>query len=144
MLQGFGPLPVPSPAPSPPPTPPPPVSTGGAGAGGGGAAATLDFVGAPATSRFGIDALRKGGTHVVVGLYGDALPLSLPLFPFKLMTMRGSYTGTLEEMGELMTLVKAGKVPPIPVEPRPLAEATRTLTDLREGRILGRVVLTAG
>jgi D-arabinose 1-dehydrogenase-like Zn-dependent alcohol dehydrogenase len=111
---------------------------------GGGAAATLDFVGAPATSRFGIDALRKGGTHVVVGLYGDALPLSLPLFPFKLMTMRGSYTGTLEEMGELMTLVKAGKVPPIPVEPRPLAEATRTLTDLREGRILGRVVLTAG
>ncbi len=109
---------------------------------GGGVAAALDFVGAPVTSQFGIDVLRKGGTHVVVGLYGDALPISLPLFPFKLMTVRGSFTGTLEEMAELMGLVKAGKVPPIPVEPRPLVQATQTLNDLRAGRILGRVVLT--
>ncbi len=107
----------------------------------GGVAAALDFVGAPATSRFGIDALRKGGTHVVVGLYGDAMSIPLPLFPFKLMTVRGSFTGTLDEMRALMKLVKAGKVPPIPIEPRPLAEATRSLTDLRGGRVVGRVVL---
>ena len=109
---------------------------------GGGAAATLDFVGMPATSQFGVDVLRKDGTHVVVGLYGDALSMPLPLFPFKMLTMRGTYTGSLGEMHELMDLVKAGKVPPIPVQPRPLAQATETLTDLRDGKVLGRVVLT--
>jgi D-arabinose 1-dehydrogenase-like Zn-dependent alcohol dehydrogenase len=108
---------------------------------GGGVAASLDFVGMPVTSGFAIDCLRKGGTHVVVGLYGDALSLPLPQFPFKMMTLRGSFTGTLDELKALMDLVKAGKVPPIPVEPRPLEEAQQTLTDLREGRVLGRVVL---
>lgn len=109
---------------------------------GGGVAASLDFVGMPVTSGFAIDCLRKGGTHVVVGLYGDALSLPLPQFPFKMMTLRGSFTGTLEEMKALMALVKAGRVPPIPVEPRPLAQAQQTLDDLKNGRVLGRVVLT--
>lgn len=108
---------------------------------GGGVAASLDFVGMPATSKFGIDTLRKGGTHVVVGLYGDAISIPMPQFPFKMMTLRGSFTGTLDELKALMDLVKAGKVPPIPVEPRPLEAAQQTLTDLREGRVLGRVVL---
>ena len=107
----------------------------------GGVAAAIDFVGAPPTSRFGIDALHKGGTHVVVGLYGDALSVPLPLFPFKIMTVRGSFVGTLPEMHELMALVRAGKVPPLPVEPRPMTQANDTLEDLRAGRIVGRVVL---
>ena len=108
---------------------------------GGGPAGSIDFVGAPATSTFAIDALRKGGKHVVVGLYGDAISIGMPLFPFKMMTVEGSYVGTLEEMRELMALVKAGKVPPIPVARRPLAQATQALRDLREGKVLGRVVL---
>ena len=108
---------------------------------GGGVAASLDFVGMPVTSGFAIDCLRKGGTHVVVGLYGDALSLPLPQFPFKMMTLRGSFTGTLEELRELMALAQSGKVPPIPVETRPLARANDTLNDLRDGRVLGRVVL---
>lgn len=108
---------------------------------GGGVAAAMDFVGAPATSQFGMDALRKGGLHVVVGLYGDELPMSLPLFPFKMMTVRGSFTGTLGEMAELMALVKAGKVPPIPIEARPMARVNEALNDLKAGRVVGRVVL---
>lgn len=109
---------------------------------GGGVAAAIDFVGVPATTKFGIDVLRKGGSHVVVGLHGGALPISLPLFPFKMMSVRGSFVGSLEELRELMDLVKAGKIPPIPIEPRPMSETNRTLNDLREGRVLGRVVLT--
>ena len=108
---------------------------------GGGAAAAIDFVGAPATGALGFHVLRKGGTQISVGLYGDAMPLSLALLPLKMATIRGSYVGSLEEMHELMALVQGGKVAPIPLETRPLAQATEALTDLRAGRVMGRIVL---
>ena len=108
----------------------------------GGAAATLDFVGAGTSSKFGVDVLRKAGTHVVVGLYGGSkLPLALPGIPPRQLTLRGSYVGTLPEMHALMDLVRAGKVPPIPTSPRPLAEADAALEDLENGRVVGRYVL---
>ena len=109
---------------------------------GGGAAATIDFVGAGASSRFGLDVLRKAGTHVVVGLYGGSkLPLALPSVPPRQLVLRGSYVGTLPEMHALMDLVRAGKVPPIPTTPRPLAEANAAVDDLERGRVVGRYVL---
>lgn len=108
---------------------------------GGGAAATIDFVGRPETARFGIDVLRRGGRQVQVGLYGEALPVPLPFFPLRMMSMVGSYVGTLDEMHELMALVKAGRVPPIPIETRPLEAANSALEDLTAGKVLGRVVL---
>ena len=42
---------------------------------GGGPNAAIDFVGAPATSGFAVQALAKGATLVLVGLYGGAMPL---------------------------------------------------------------------
>ncbi|MGH6918315.1 MAG: zinc-binding dehydrogenase, partial [Geminicoccaceae bacterium] len=108
---------------------------------GGGARAAIDFVGAPQTARFGVDVLRKGGTLIMVGLYGGALSLPLPLMPQRSLTLRGSYVGTLEEMAEVMALGRAGKVPPIPIEVRPLSDAPQALTDLRAGRVSGRVIL---
>ncbi len=107
----------------------------------GGVAGSLDFVGMPASSRFGIDSLRKGGTHVIVGLYGDKLALALPMFPMTAMSVRGSYVGRLDEMRELMDLVIAGKVPPLPVHTRPLDEANQALDDLQAGKVVGRYVL---
>jgi D-arabinose 1-dehydrogenase-like Zn-dependent alcohol dehydrogenase len=41
----------------------------------------------------------------------------------------------------MMELVRAGKVDPIPYTKRPLNQANQTLNDLREGKIMGRVVL---
>src|SRR5580700_11248452 len=86
---------------------------------GGGAAAAIDFVGSPKTMEFGVNILRKGGKLVMVGLYGGAHPISTVLFPFKMMTIAGSYVGTLEDLRELLAVVQAGKVPPIPIETRP-------------------------
>lgn len=107
----------------------------------GGATAAIDFVGRPVTARFAIDGLRKGGTLIVVGLYGDRMALPLPLLPLRMLTLRGSYVGTLEELKELVTLVRDGRVPPIPVRERPLEAANDVLDELRQGRIVGRVVL---
>src|SRR6201981_2830259 len=83
--------------------------------------------------EFGVNILRKGGKLVMVGLYGGACPISTVLFPFKMMTVEGSYVGTLEDLRELLALVQAGKVPPIPIETRPADQASAALSDLKSG-----------
>jgi propanol-preferring alcohol dehydrogenase len=108
----------------------------------GGVAAAIDFVGRPQTARFGLDCLRKGGTLVAVGLYGDRLPLPLPWLPLRVLTLKGSFVGTLDDLKTLVGLAKAGKVPALQVERRPLAAANSALEDLAAGRVLGRVVLS--
>lgn len=108
---------------------------------GGGVRAAIDFVGAPASARFGLDVLRKGGRLIIVGLYGGAMPLPLPLMPQKSLTVQGSYVGTLEEMEAVMALGRDGKVPPIPLDIRSLDAAPQALDDLRAGRVRGRVIL---
>ena len=109
---------------------------------GGGARAAIDFVGAASTARLGLTALRKGGRLVVVGLYGGALPLSLPLMPVRSLTIQGSYVGRLDELQALVALGRAGRIAPIPLDIRPLDQAPRALDDLRAGKVGGRVVLT--
>ena len=104
--------------------------------------AAIDLVGSPATAALGFDALAKGGKLVMVGLFGGSAPWSLPLIPMKAITIEGSYTGNLAETRELLDLLRSGAIQPIPIQKRPLATATQTLDDLRNGRIVGRVVLT--
>ena len=123
-------------------TPPPTRSSRSCRRPDGGAAAAIDFVGAPETMSFGINVLRKGGKLVMVGLYGGSCPVSTVLFPFKMMSVEGSYVGTLDDLRELLALGKAGKVPPIPIETRPADQATQALSDLKSGgKVRGRVVL---
>jgi len=109
---------------------------------GGGVPAAIDFVGAGDTVSFGFGALATSGQLAVVGLFGGAATLSVPLFPLKSLTVMGSYVGTPDDMGDLMALVAAGKVKPLPVATRPLDQASQTLKDLAAGDIVGRVVLT--
>ena len=108
---------------------------------GGGAAAAVDFVGAPATARLGLDSLRRGGTLVLVGLFGGSLKLSLPLVPMRARRIVGSFVGTLEETREMLALVRDGRITPPPIQTRPLEQASSALTDLRAGEVIGRIVL---
>lgn len=107
----------------------------------GGVYAVLDFVGATSSAEFGLACLRKGGKLIVVGLYGGALHLPLPLLPMNARTIQGSYVGSLQEMQELMALVRAGSIAPIRIEERPLQEVSQALADLKAGKVSGRVVL---
>lgn len=109
----------------------------------GGVFAALDFVGAEASTAFGLATLRKGGKLLIVGLYGGALNIPLPFIPMNARIIQGSYVGSLREMGELMALVRAGKIAPIDIEQRPLAEVTSALADLKSGKVSGRLVLRA-
>jgi D-arabinose 1-dehydrogenase-like Zn-dependent alcohol dehydrogenase len=63
------------------------------------------------------------------------------MFPFKSMTVVGSYVSGLNELRELIALAQTVKLPEIPLTLRPLAEVNASLRDLAEGRVVGRVVL---
>ena len=93
------------------------------------------------TVAFGAPA--AGGTLIVVGLFGGALQLPLPLPPLKQVTIRRSYVGSPAEMGELLALGRSGSIPELPIDERPLAAAQAALDALRAGRMIGRVVLRA-
>ena len=107
----------------------------------GGAAAVIDFVGSEASANLGLKVLGKSGTLVVVGMFGGALSVSLPLLPLKNVAIVGSALGSVQHMRELMDLVRAGALGPIPVATRPMSEAQQALEDLRAGHVLGRAVL---
>lgn len=106
-----------------------------------GAGAVVDFVGSTETATFGMEVLRRGGSYILVGLYGGRIDIPTLALPTRDIALRGSYVGNLGEMHELMALVKAGKVDPIPVGSRPMSEITETLQALEEGRIVGRMVV---
>jgi D-arabinose 1-dehydrogenase-like Zn-dependent alcohol dehydrogenase len=104
-------------------------------------AGVLDFVGMPATATLGIGALCKGGHYVLVGLFGGELTLSWPPIAQRGISIRGAYVGSLRELHEVVALARSGALAPPPIELRPAAEANRSLADLRDGRVSGRVVL---
>jgi propanol-preferring alcohol dehydrogenase len=108
----------------------------------GGAWAVIDLVGSSATARLGIDSLIKGGKYVIVGLYGGDVTLSLPPLPMRAITIQGSYVGSLPETRELIDLVRRTGLPPVPVATRPLDDVNAVMSELRAGKIIGRVVLT--
>src|SRR5262249_18340500 len=85
-----------------------------------------------------------GGAVVIVGLIGGSFSLPVPMFPLRALTIMGSYVGSLAEARDMLALVQAGKVAPIPVELRPLEATNAALDDLRAGQVVGRVVITPG
>ena len=109
---------------------------------GGGAKSIVDFVGAEASVNLGYQCLTKGGTQVVVGLFGGQMNIALPLMTLTEKKLMGSYVGSLGEMKDLMKLVSAGKIEPVEVESRDVSEANRTLEEMKSGKLLGLVSLT--
>ena len=109
---------------------------------GGGAKSIVDFVGAEASVNLGYQCLAKGGTQVVVGLFGGQMNIALPLMTLTEKKLMGSYVGSLGEMKDLMKLVSAGKIEPVEVESRDVSEANRSLEEMKSGKLLGLVSLT--
>ncbi|HIF74277.1 MAG TPA: alcohol dehydrogenase [Porticoccaceae bacterium] len=109
----------------------------------GGAYAALDFVGAEASVNYGLNCLRKGGMLVIIGLYGGALSMPIPFIPMNARIIQGSYVGSLQDMSDLMTMVRDGKIAPIDIVERPLSEVNAALVDLKAGQVRGRQVLVS-
>jgi propanol-preferring alcohol dehydrogenase len=108
---------------------------------GGGALAVLDLVGSTASMMLAMNASARGGHIVIVGLMGGEVTLGLPLLPIRALSIQGNYVGTLSELRELVALMQEGKISPVPVTTRPMAEVNQALLDLQQGKVIGRQVM---
>jgi alcohol dehydrogenase, propanol-preferring len=106
-----------------------------------GADAVIDFVNASKTVESDMQFLRRRARLVLVGLFGGELKLSLVSMPTRAYRLIGSYTGTLSEMVELVSLAKRGIIKPIVSDRFKLDQATEALSKLKDGTIIGRGVI---
>jgi len=106
-----------------------------------GADAVIDFVNASKTVEADMKFLRRRARVVLVGLFGGELNLSLVSMPTRAYSIIGSYTGTITDLIELVTLAKRGVIKPVVSNRFKLDQATEALTMLKEGKITGRGVI---
>ena len=91
---------------------------------GGGAWGVIDFVDASQTVKRAIGAIVKGGTVIVVRLFGGEVTLPMPFLPLRAMTLRGSSVGSHDDLAELLELVQRTEMPQVPIRTRPLDEVS--------------------
>jgi D-arabinose 1-dehydrogenase-like Zn-dependent alcohol dehydrogenase len=103
----------------------------------------VDFVGSADTANLALDALRKGGKLILVGLFGGEIPLSVARTILRAVTIQGSHLGSIDELKAVVGLARGGKIKPIPTQTRPLSQVSRTLDELKKGEVVGRVVVQA-
>lgn len=103
----------------------------------------LDFVNSSETATLAFDLLGKGGRMVQVGLYGGELNVPLPLLTGASLTVRGSITGTLDDLRDVVRMACEGQLPAIPVSVLPRNSINDAIQSLDKGRVKGRIVLVA-
>ena len=78
---------------------------------------------------------------MLVGLFGGELRLSLVSMPTRAYKIIGSYTGSLQDMVELVSLAKRGVIRPVVSNRFKLDQAGEALQMLKDGKIIGRGVI---
>jgi propanol-preferring alcohol dehydrogenase len=106
-----------------------------------GADAVIDFVNASQTVETDMQLLRRRAKLVLVGLFGGELKLNLVSMPTKAYKLIGSYTGSITDLVQLVSLAKRGVIRPIISNRFKLNQATEALTMLKNGKILGRGII---
>jgi alcohol dehydrogenase, propanol-preferring len=106
-----------------------------------GADAVLDFVNASSTVEIDMKFLRRRARLVLVGLFGGELKLGLVSMPTRAYRIIGSYTGTISDLIELVSLAKRGVIKPVIGGHFKLDQATEALTMLTKGKIIGRGII---
>lgn len=103
--------------------------------------AAIDFVGMPSTASLGFEALGRGGRMVLVGLFGGEGKFALPFFPLRAVEVLGNFTGSIQDLADMVQLAQRGMVKPVVSETYSLRKANIVLENLVAGRIEGRAVL---
>jgi alcohol dehydrogenase, propanol-preferring len=103
--------------------------------------AIIDFVNATNTVETDMKLLRRRARVVLVGLFGGALQLNLVTMPTRAYKLIGSYTGSMTDMIELISLAGRGIIKPVISNRFKLDQATEALSMLKQGKIIGRGVI---
>jgi len=107
-----------------------------------GADAVIDFVNGSKTVETDMQILRRRAKVILVGLFGGELKLSLVTMPTRAYKIIGSYTGSLNDLDELVSLAKRKIIKPLVSDKFKLDQATEALSKLKDGKIMGRGVIT--
>jgi alcohol dehydrogenase, propanol-preferring len=108
---------------------------------GSGTDVVLDFVNNNITSVNSFNMLRKRGKLIMVGLFGGSMELNLPMIPLRGYTLTGAYTGTFQDLTELVNLASDGKVRTVLDRRFSLNQVNEALQDLKNGKIIGRAII---
>jgi propanol-preferring alcohol dehydrogenase len=100
----------------------------------------VDFVNSNKTAPIAIEVMRKRGRYIMVGLFGGSLDLNLPLVPLRAFNITGAYTGGFNDLVELVSLFKNGKINSVVSKHYKLEEVNTALEDLKNRKIIGRAV----
>lgn len=110
---------------------------------GGAAALGIDVVMVTAPShdahRLALAIVANGGTISLCAVPGGETPISMTLCAFKGLRLITQAVATRRELTDVLAMAAAGKLS-CAVETRPLSAAVASVTELREGGIVGRVV----
>ena len=107
---------------------------------GGGAHGVLVTAVSPAAFAQALRMVRRKGTVSLVGLPPGDFPTPIFDVVLKRITIRGSIVGTRADLAEAIAFAAEGKVRAHVHEAR-LDEINRVLSDLRAGKVDGRIVL---
>jgi propanol-preferring alcohol dehydrogenase len=111
--------------------------------GGAGAEAVLDIVGADETLALSAQIVAPGGAIRAIGLAGGTLPVATSPADLALpwgVSVTRPYSGTYNDLAEVIALARSGTVAPKPVR-FDLEQALTAFDRLAEGEIDGRAVL---
>lgn len=105
--------------------------------------AVIDFVNNEQAASSAFDMLPKGGRMGQVGLFGGEVTIPTALLALKMLTIEGSFVGTLPELHEVVELAKRGGVPRISITDASLdlVGVTTSLDRLTAGGVTGRIEL---
>lgn len=107
---------------------------------GGGAHGVLVTAVSPPAFAAALRIVRRKGTVVLVGLPPGDFPTPIFDVVLKRITIRGSIVGTRRDLEEALAFAADGKVE-AEIQKRPLDDINQVFSDLRAGRVTGRVVL---
>jgi propanol-preferring alcohol dehydrogenase len=108
--------------------------------GAGGAHVAMVTSASRAAYETALRSLKRGGTLAVVGMAPEPLSISAVSLVSGELRIIASAVGTRQDLRELLELAAAGKVR-CKTEPRPLAEINPVFEEMKQGRVVGRIVL---
>jgi len=101
----------------------------------------VDIVGSADTLESALDCLRPGGRLVVVGYTADRLVAPAKRLAQNELEVLGSRGGTRRDLNEVLEHVAGGRVQSIVTDTLPWLQVNEALDRLRQGDVLGRLVL---
>ncbi|KAF7193942.1 alcohol dehydrogenase [Pseudocercospora fuligena] len=100
----------------------------------------IDFTGHPDSIMSAQLCVKDAGLIVMVGLLAETVPVMPIMMTVRMLTIKGSYNGSTEDLKSGLELLAKGVITP-QITTGSIEDLPQTLKDLDEGRITGRRVL---